>query len=367
MDKVFIAHLHADHMTDLSNLYCFGPVFDRKWPLYIWGQGPSGMESPPGSGIYYDDGVNAFCRHFREAWRWHTEGQSYLKTACDNYEIPTQPGWNTPVPLIPVGDDAPNDSYALVPIELDWTKTGLDENGDPDYTNIAYQANGVTITHFPVIHYRRGSMGYKLEWNGLSMIYTSDTRPETVSIRQAHNGGQGVDVFIHEMLSPPELMVMKNMGLTFPDHSAPGFEEGLEQAKDIEESAHTPQGAFGHLLSQVQPRPRLTVACHFALSDDLVECALNSVRQHFPEGGYPKLGEDIIWPADLMVLKVKKGKNGKPPRIEQFMGRVQDYTWSPPQNVCMQLHEAKYADPEAQLDTTNLIEPGVDTYCENGY
>jgi hypothetical protein len=29
--------------------------------------------------------------------------------------------------------------------------------------------------------------------------------------------------------------------------------------------------------------------------------------------------------------------------------------------------DLKYPDPTAQLDTTNLIEPGADTYCENGY
>ena len=125
-------------------------------------------------GVYHEDGVADFCRHLREAWRWHTEG---LKLPADH--LPGVPGsnqgqdWHTPVPLTPVGDDAANDSYAIVPIELDWTKTGLDADGDPDYTNIAYQANGVTITHFPVIHYRKGSLGYKLEWNGLSLIYTS--------------------------------------------------------------------------------------------------------------------------------------------------------------------------------------------------
>ncbi len=196
MDKVFINHLHADHMTDLTNLYCFGPVLDRKWPLYIWGHGPSGVENPSGKPKYYDDGLNAFCSHFREAMRWHTEGQSYLRTTYPGHHIPTQREWNTPVALEPVGDDDPRDSYAIVPIELDWRKTG-----------IAYENNetGVRITHFPVVHYRKGSMGYKLEWNGLSMIYTSDTKPETVSIQQAHNGGKGVDVFIHELLSAPEL------------------------------------------------------------------------------------------------------------------------------------------------------------------
>ena len=103
MDKVFLSHLHGDHMSDLTMLYCFGPVCDRKWPLYVWGQGPSGVENPSGSPKHYDDGLNAYCSHFREAMRWHTEGQSYLPTTYPGYQIPTQQHWNTPVPLKPVG------------------------------------------------------------------------------------------------------------------------------------------------------------------------------------------------------------------------------------------------------------------------
>jgi len=107
MDKVFLNHLHADHVSDLTSLYCFGPVLDRKWPLYVWGQGPSGVESPTGSGKYYDDGVKAFCGHFREVMRWHTEGQSYLPTTYPTYFVPTQQDWHTPVALQPVGGDDP--------------------------------------------------------------------------------------------------------------------------------------------------------------------------------------------------------------------------------------------------------------------
>jgi len=70
---------------------------------------------------------------------------------------------------------------------------------------------------------------------------------------------------------------------------------------------------------------------------------------------------------DLMVLKVKKGENGKPPKIEQFMGEVSDCTYAQPSNAYLPLAPAKYATPRAQLDTTNLIQPGPDTYGEDRY
>ncbi|MDI9380512.1 MAG: hypothetical protein QM845_06470, partial [Verrucomicrobiota bacterium] len=156
MDKVFINHLHADHMSDLLHTYCFGPAGDRKSPLYVWGSKASGVESPAGSGIRYDDGVVDFCSHLREAVRWHTESFGFQKTAAPDYVPPTRRSWGLPHDPVPVGDDDPRDAYALVPIELDWAKVG----------GVAYDnpTTGVKVTHFPVIHCRRGSMGYKLTW-----------------------------------------------------------------------------------------------------------------------------------------------------------------------------------------------------------
>ena len=52
-------------------------------------------------------------------------------------------------------------------------------------------------------------------------------------------------------------------------------------------SSHTPQGAFGYLLSQINPRPRLTVIAHFPMANDTVACALNSVQAHFPDISEP--------------------------------------------------------------------------------
>ncbi len=77
----------------------------------------------------------------------------------------------------------------------------------------------------------------------------------------------------------------------------------------VQNSSHTPQGAFGYLLSQIDPRPQLTVATHFPVADDMVECAKNSIEAHNPGIVW---GRDIICSFDLMVLKIFQNENGKP-------------------------------------------------------
>ena len=371
MDKVFINHLHGDHMSDLVHTYCFGPSSDRKSPLYVWGSGPTGLESPAGSDVYYDDGTSNFCAHLREALRWHSESFSFQTTAYSNYVPPTQESWGLPHDPVPVGNDATNDAYALVPIELDWTKVG----------GLAYSnaATGVKITHFPVIHARRGSMGYKVEWQtpdgtNLTMIYTSDTKPETNCIEQAKNAGRGVDVFIHEMVVPPEVWAYKNMGLDGPiEEGEPGYSNFVATVQGltrVQNSSHTPQGAFGYILSQLIAngvQPKLTVATHFPVADDTVGSAFDSVKAHCPD---VEMGQDIVWSFDLMVLRVF------PDRIEQRRADVSDYAFTPPVQMPVGLVPPKYndgygnGDPFYQIDTNAAIpavEGGVTNYRVDGY
>lgn len=371
MNKIFLTHLHADHMSDLTSIYCFGPSEDRKSPLYVWGPGPSGITSPKwgkNPRKRYDDGVKALCKHLREAMRWHTESFSFLATRLkNNTDLPTRESWGLPVKPVPVGDDPHDDGYALVPIELKWSEKGGVAYDNPE--------TGVRITHFPVIHTRKGSIGYKLEWKGLSLIYTSDTRPEWTSVDQASGDG-GVDVFIHEMILPPELLAMKNVGIDQPDYTNAAFLEGLKMAETVIESSHSPQGNFGYLLSQIHPHPRLTVLAHFPVANDTVACALNSVKNHCPwvvwNPDDPN-SSNIIWATDLMVVKVTKDK------IEQFSGVVSDYVYGPNDNMPLpqELATPKYhtkdgdMDPTAQLDLSTLIPQenadGTVNYCKNGY
>lgn len=374
MDKLFLTHLHGDHMGDLPQVYCFGPSADRKSPMYIWGPGPSGVISPRPPHRLYDDGTNAFCQNFREAMRWHTESFSFETTAYQWYadNMPTQANWGTPCPLKPVSDDAPYDGFAIIPIELDWHEVG----------GIAYNnaETGVKISHFPVIHCRKGSMGYKLEWTDrssgvtLSMIFTGDTKPEWLSVNQASNGNQPLDVFIHEMIVPPDVWAMKMLGLPAPMPGNPTFDAYVANVKEVQDSSHSPQGAFGYLLSQVNPLPRLTVATHFPVSDDTVDCALKSVQDHIPTIG--SLGEKIVWSFDAMVLRVFGG-NPKPPILQQAVSPISDFAFAPFGAVPPNCLTPKYhypdgsGDPYAQIDLATQIEQenpdGTENWCDTGY
>ncbi|WP_295388718.1 hypothetical protein [uncultured Thiodictyon sp.] len=381
MDKVFLTHLHGDHMSDLTTFYCFGPAGDRKSPLYVWGPGPSGVENPlastgAGQPRFYDDGTRAFCAHLREACRWHTESFSFESTGHVGYRAPTRESWGLPCEPIPVGNDPKDDGYAMIPIELDLQAYAKGEN-------VAYEnkATGVKITFFPVIHTRKGSIGYKLEWRGRSMIYTGDTKPERLSLEAARNGGRGVDVFIHEMVVPAQVWAMKMKGMTDPS-KVPG--PLVQNLTVVQNSSHTPQGAFGYLLSQVEPRPRLMVATHFPTADDTVACAMKSVQEHCkvfqgndpnPETGAAR----ITWSFDRMVISVF------PDRILEQRGEVQEFgfTATPqlPPGGLMALKTPKYhyadkfgviaGNPYAQIDlSTGIPACNCDHTCnfrEDGY
>lgn len=369
MDKVFINHLHGDHMNDLTHLYCFGPSADRKSPLYVFGQGASGVANPTNSSFSYDDGVSNYCANLRAACRWHTESFGFQPTAYTNYTIPTQASWGLPHNPVPVGDDAPDDGYAMVPISLNWSNAGVAYNN---------QATGVKVTHYPVIHCRKGSMGYMLEWtppgatNPLSMIYSSDTKPETNSVNLAINRGRGVDVFIHEMALPPSVWAYKNMGLSAPPPTnSPIYSSYLAtvtQLTAVEDSSHTPQGAFGYLLSQIEPKPKLTVATHFPTADDTVASAFDSVKAHCTNIVF---GAEMAWSFDLMVLRVF------PDRIEQRRAVVSDYAFNPPVQLSGGMKVPKYndgkgnGDPYAQIDLSTSLsqtnENGSVNWSSDGY
>ncbi len=107
LNKVFLTHLHADHMSDLITLSgSWSKVGRADGPVYVWG--PSGTEPRLGT------------RHFVES-------------------IVESLAWDTAA-----GGGAINpDSMKIVASEFDFSQT-----------QVVYEQNGVRVTSFPVVHVR---------------------------------------------------------------------------------------------------------------------------------------------------------------------------------------------------------------------
>ena len=159
IDKVFLTHLHADHMGDLPAFYIYGPQNNRSVPLRVWG--------PGGGGTRPEWGTKAAMDSMLEMWAWMT---GTLAGTIDTR------------------------SMSLEVTEYDWSKV----NG------VIYDDNGVVIRSIPAVHFEQ-SASFILEWNGLKLAFSGDTLPNKWWIEHT----KGVDLSIHESIFMPDMAVSK--------------------------------------------------------------------------------------------------------------------------------------------------------------
>lgn len=238
VNDIFFTHLHVDHYADLPYLYVFAPWMARWKPLRV--HGPSGRTPK--------DGIKAMIAAMQQMTHWHT----------DSFKS------------FPVGD-----GYDVEVNEFDFR----DDNG------ICYDEDGVVVRHWRRSHTKDGASAYRLDWNGLSFVYTGDGRPDKLTVKYA----AGVDVFVSE--------VQPDTGnLTSLKYGTPPIMTNF--TLDV---AHTPHYGLGYLIKQV--KPRLAMATHFAYDDALLPEILAGVRVHWQglfEFGAPdvmvaNVTKDAIW------------------------------------------------------------------------
>jgi ribonuclease Z len=196
-NKVFLTHLHSDHCGDVAALWIGGWVAARQIPLYVWG--PSGDK--PELGTQY------FIEHIREAYKWDIESRKVAGLPADAGEIVVE--------------------------EFDYSTPG-----------VVYEENGVTVTAFPAIHILDGPVSYRLDWNGLSFVYSGDTHPNKWFIEY----GQNADVLVHESFVTVDQLVEKQ-----------GFPREL--AVMVGTKIHTAPEDCGRVFSMTNPK--LAVGYHF--------------------------------------------------------------------------------------------------------
>ena len=259
LDKVFIAHLHLDHVGDIFSLFdAMG--WARNTPLQVWG--PSGTTP--------DLGTAEFTKNVRKAAEWHVQSKRNL---------------------LPTG------GTSIVTQEIDISKFSVENP-----RQLAYDKNGVKIYAFPVVHTIDGSMGYRLEWKGLSFAYTADSEPSTFEAEQS----KGVDVFIHEVFpSPEEYAAQTKMPL---EHAENALGE------------HTIPEELGLVFNIA--KPGIGVGSHYTLGDALIDNYFKSLRTTYD--GPVMLAHDLsvinVTPEQIVIRQAKTSLLAEVPDAPKLEG-----------------------------------------------
>ncbi|GMQ85226.1 MAG: MBL fold metallo-hydrolase [Acidimicrobiia bacterium] len=194
--KLFLSHLHADHIGDLPGLLGSLGKAGRVDPVEIWGGGSDQPEL----------GLAAFVDHMARALAWDTRSVR---------------GANVTTGMEAIAHELPYDR--------------------PD---VIYERNGVKVSSFPVIHALNGAVGYTIEYAGRTVVFSGDTRP----CRYVVEAAEGADLLIHECFQSPAV-VARAMGVD------PAMAERLvkmahtvpDQAGQVFEMAQPRMAALWHL------------------------------------------------------------------------------------------------------------------------
>ena len=212
--KVFLSHLHADHVGDVPTLVWSMAKGGRRDPVELWGPGGERPEL----------GTRAYAEHLEAAHAWDTE------SLCGH---PGQSGAHTEVTEVPF-----------------------------ETTSIVYDRNGVQISSFPVIHILNGAVGYRLDYNGLSVVFSGDTRPSHTLV----HASDGADLLIHE---------------TFPAASVFAQKAGvpLAFAEQVVNGVHTSPAAAGGVFARAGAR--MSVMWHLAVDHETVGPVMDEMRTRY--------------------------------------------------------------------------------------
>jgi ribonuclease Z len=195
--KLFLSHLHADHVGDVPTLLWSLSKSGRRDPVEIWG--PAGEDDHLGTAAY--------TRHLEAAHAWDMKSLSGHPGQSGARSITTEVAYDRP--------------------------------------QVVYERNGVTISSFPVIHIHNGAVGYRLDYAGRSVVFSGDTRPCHYVI----DACDGVDLLIHETFpTAPVLSQKAGMPLQVAEFIVDGAHTSPAMAGKVFERAGARMSAMWHLV-----------------------------------------------------------------------------------------------------------------------
>jgi ribonuclease Z len=188
--KVFLTHLHSDHVIALPELYLYPWASEgRSTPFQVWGP----------------DGTTAMMANLQKAFEFDIHVRREKLSA---------------------------DGIRVVPTDI--------------REGVVYEANGVTVTAFLVDHAPVApAFGYRVDYQNRSVVMSGDTRPSENLIKYA----KGADLLIHEVgfwKQDPRLVGP-------PDELLPNSRLTRGQARFIAEH-HTDPSEAGRIFERVKPK-----------------------------------------------------------------------------------------------------------------
>ena len=167
--KVFLTHLHSDHVVALPELYLFPWAQGRNTALQVWGP----------------NGTRSMMKHLEDAFAF--------------------------------------DIHIRRDVDEKFSAEGIKVSTTDIREGVVYEANGVKITAFLVDHGPvKPAFGYRVDYRGHSVVMSGDTKPSDNLVKFS----QGVDVLIHELGRSKQDPNLVGQARNIANHHTDGTEAG---------------------------------------------------------------------------------------------------------------------------------------------